>query len=131
VTTPASRAVADETVAERIVGAVLRTGVMAAAVVTAAGGALFLARHGNDPVAYAVFAGEPESLRSLGGIARGAVNLHPEWIIAAGLLLLIATPITRVAVLMGVFVRERDRLYVAISAIVLAVLLVGLFDHGV
>lgn len=118
-TAPRTRAV------ERMVGLVLRGGVLAAATVTCAGGALFLSRHGADPVAYSVFAGEPATLRSIAGIVRGAAELRGEWIIAFGLLLLIATPIARVALLLVVFGREKDRLYVAISGVVLAVLLLG------
>jgi len=121
----------DGTTAERVVGAVLRGGVLAAATVTAAGGALYLARHGGEPVDYGVFNGEPASLRSLTGIVRGAAGLRAEWVISAGLLLLIATPIARVAVLLAVFLRERDRLYMTVSAVVLAVLLMSLFDRGV
>jgi uncharacterized membrane protein len=110
---------------ERMVGVVLRGGVLTAAAVTCAGGVLFLARHGADPVAYSVFGGEPATLRSIAGIVRGALQLRGEWIIALGLLLLIATPIARVALLLVVFARERDGMYVAISAVVLAVLLAG------
>lgn len=122
-------ATAEETAVERIVSFVLRGGVLAAAAVTAAGGAMYLARHGGEPVDYRVFNGEPASLRSFAGIAHGAVGGRSEWIIAAGLLLLIATPIARVAVLLGLFTRERDRLYMTVSAIVLAVLLMSLFDY--
>ena len=129
--TPPAPAVKDETAVERLVSFVLRGGVLAAATVTAAGGALYLARHGSETVGYRVFNGEPESLRTLEGIVRGAMGLRAEWIIAAGLLLLIATPIARVAVLLAVFLRERDRLYVAVSAVVLVILLLSLFDRGV
>jgi len=122
---------ATETAAERLVSGVLRGGVLAAAAITAAGGMLYLARHAGDRVAYGTFNGEPAGLRSLSGIVLGASTFRAEWIIAAGLLLLIATPIARVAVLLAVFARERDRLYVAVSAIVLAVLMMSLLDHGV
>jgi uncharacterized membrane protein len=124
-------ATAEDTAVERLVSVVLRGGVLAAAAVTGAGGALYLARHGGEPVNYAAFNGEPASLRSLAGIVHGAMGGRAEWIIAAGLLLLIATPIARVAVLLTVFIRERDRLYVAVSAVVLAVLLLSLFDRSV
>ena len=128
---PTRHASTDATAVERLVSAVLRVGVAFAAAVTATGGALYLVRHGGDRVDYRVFIGEPASLRSLEGIVRGAVDLKAEWIIAAGLLLLISTPIARVAVLLVLFLRERDRLYVAVSAIVLAVLLLSLFGRGV
>ncbi|MFI5233719.1 MAG: DUF1634 domain-containing protein [Gemmatimonadales bacterium] len=132
-TTPArpDPAAPHDTAVERLVSFVLRGGVIAAAIVTGAGGALYLARHGAERVDYAAFHGEPDSLRSLAGIVRGVAGLRAEWIIAAGLLLLIATPIARVAVLLVVFLRERDRLYVAVSAIVLAVLLMSLLDFSV
>jgi len=130
-TAPDPAIAADDTAVERVVSAVLRGGVIAAAALTAAGGALYLARHGGEPVNYRTFTGEPETLRSLGGIIQGAAALRPEWIIAAGLLVLIATPIARVAVLLVMFVRKRDRLYSAVSALVLAVLLLSLFASGV
>jgi uncharacterized membrane protein len=130
-TTQSGQSSTEDTAVERLVSAVLRGGVLAAATVTAAGGALYLGRHGSDAVDYRVFNGEPESLRTLEGIVRGAVSLRAEWLIAAGLLLLIATPIARVAVLLAVFLHERDRLYVAVSAVVLAILLLSLFDRGV
>lgn len=122
---------AAETAGERIVSAVLRGGVLAAAGFTALGGALYLARHGSERVDYSAFNGEAASLRSMEGIVRGVTAGRAEWVIAAGLLLLIATPITRVAVLVMVFLRERDWLYVAVSTVVLAVLLLSLMDRSV
>jgi uncharacterized membrane protein len=115
---------------ERLVSIVLRGGVISAAAVTASGGAVYLARHSADRLDYRVFNGEPASLRTIQGIVHGAAALHGEWIIALGLLLLIATPIARVAVLLLVFLHERDRLYVAVSVLVLTVLLIGAFDRG-
>jgi uncharacterized membrane protein len=116
---------------ERLVSTVLRGGVVAAAAVTGAGGAVYLTRHGADRVDYSVFKGEPATLRSLEGIVHGAAAFRGEWIIGLGLLLLIATPIARVAVLLFAFFHERDRLYMVVSAVVLAVLLVSVFDSGV
>ncbi len=118
-------------VVARLVGIVLRGGVLAAAAVTVSGGAVYLARHATDRADYRVFNGEPATLRNLAGIVHGAVAFRGEWIIALGLLLLIATPIARVAVLLMVFLRERDHLYVGVSALVLAVLLASAFDIGV
>ncbi len=116
---------------ERLVSVVLRGGVLAAAAVTAVGGAVYLSRHAAEPVNFRVFNGEPATLRTLPGIVHGAAAFRGEWIIALGLLLLIATPVARVAVLLIAFARERDRLYVAVSALVLAVLLVSAFDGRV
>jgi uncharacterized membrane protein len=116
---------------ERMVGIVLRGGVLAAAAVTSVGGAIFLARHAGDPVDFRVFHGEPETLKTLSGIVQGAAAFRGEWVIALGLLILIATPVARVAVLVVAFIRERDRLYVAVSALVLAVLLISALDGSV
>ncbi len=55
----------------------------------------------------------------------GLLMLHPQAIIALGLLLLIATPILRVAVSIVAFALERDRRFVVITALVLAILLLS------
>ena len=47
----------------------------------------------------------------------------PEALILAGLLILIATPVARVVFSLVAFALERDRVYVAITAIVLLALL--------
>lgn len=56
----------------------------------------------------------------------GLLELRPIAITQLGLLLLIATPVTRVAVSVAGFARERDALYVAITLGVLAILLASL-----
>ena len=56
----------------------------------------------------------------------GVLALDPRAVIQLGLLLLIATPIARVAFSLLAFIRQRDRTYVVITAIVLAVLLYSL-----
>jgi uncharacterized membrane protein len=53
------------------------------------------------------------------------VALQPLALSQAGLLLLIATPVVRVAVTAVGFLAEHDRLYAAISVVVLVMLLVG------
>jgi len=47
--------------------------------------------------------------------------------VAFGLLVLIATPVTRVAVSIVAFIRMRDRRYVVITTVVLALLLLSFF----
>ena len=61
----------------------------------------------------------------LGSILSQAVSLQPFAIIDLGLLLLIAIPALRVATSIILFAIKKDRLYVVITAIVLAVLLVS------
>jgi len=101
---------------------ILRAGVLLSAAVVASGGAVFLISHGFELPAYHVFRGEPGSLRSIRGILDDARRLHGRGLIQLGLLLLIATPIARVVFSVLGFVRQRDWLYVGITAIVLGLL---------
>jgi uncharacterized membrane protein len=116
---------------EQLVGRLLQIGVAIAAAVVLAGGAMLLARHGHEVPVYTPFRGEPEGVRTLGGIVRGARALDARAVIQLGLVLLIATPILRVAFTWVAFLLQRDKLYVAMTTIVLALLLYGLFSGQV
>jgi uncharacterized membrane protein len=107
---------------------VLRAGVLLAARVVAAGGAMFVLAHGAEPPQYRVFRGEPASLRSVHAIVVEAMRLRAEGIVQLGLLLLIATPIARVVFSVIGFVKQRDWLYVGITAAVLALLTYSLLS---
>jgi uncharacterized membrane protein len=111
---------------ENVVGNLLRTGVLLSAVVVFCGAMVYLIRHGSSPADYRVFQGEPSDLRSVTGILRNAVALHGRGIIQLGLLLLIATPVARVAFAIWGFAAERDRMYVVFTVIVFAVLVFSL-----
>lgn len=123
------RAWTDERV-ERVIGALLRWGVILAAAVILAGGAMYLARHGSTIPDYRVFRGEPSDLRNVSGIVTGAVSWHSRGLIQLGLLLLIAVPVARVAFSVVAFALQRDRTYVVVTLIVLAVLLYGMTRAG-
>ena len=112
---------------EGVLGNVLRWGVVASAVVVAAGAVIFLLRHGSEAPAYHVFRGEPSDLRTVSGIAAAARNGHGRGLVQLGLLLLIATPVSRVALSVLVFALKGDRRYVLITLAVLTVLLYSLF----
>jgi uncharacterized membrane protein len=114
---------------EQVIGRLLQIGVLLAALVVLVGGALILAQHGGTATSYAVFQGEPEFLRSIGSIVRGAFALNSLALTQLGLLLLIATPIVRVAFTLGAFALQRDRTYVVVTTIVLVLLLYG-FLYG-
>ena len=111
---------------EDIVANLLRIGVMMSAGVVLLGAIVYLARHGWEPVDYGKFRGEPSELRTIRGILRNASDWHGRGIIQLGLLMLIATPVARVAFAVFGFAAERDRMYVAFTLIVLAVLLYSL-----
>lgn len=114
---------------ERMVSVLLRTGVTISGAVVLVGGVLYLVRHGYERVDYRVFHSQPAIDSRLPQIVAGVVGLRSRSIIQLGVLLLIATPIARVAVSLVGFALERDRTYVLITAIVLAVLLFSLI-HG-
>jgi uncharacterized membrane protein len=68
----------------------------------------------------------PDGLDSVHGVVGGALELRSRWVVQLGLLLLIATPIARVGLSLAAFARQRDGTYVAITALVLALLLFSL-----
>jgi uncharacterized membrane protein len=111
---------------EQTIGTLLRAGVLLSAAVVTAGGVAFLARHGGDRSDHRTFHGEPAELRGPVGVASDALAGDSRGLIQLGLLLLIATPVARVAFSVYAFARQRDRTYVAICLVVLAVLLYSL-----
>ncbi|HUK24474.1 MAG TPA: DUF1634 domain-containing protein [Terriglobales bacterium] len=115
---------------EDIVGTLLRIGVSFSALVVVIGALIYLLHHGAAPADYRVFRGEPAELRTIGGIVREAFTLQGRAVIQLGLLLLISTPVARVAFSVFGFAEERDRMYVGFTLIVLAVLLYSLIGSG-
>ena len=113
---------------ERSVSVLLRAGVLIAGVVTLAGGAIFLLRHWSDRVEYQTFHSQPRIDRILPEIVAGALHLRARSVIQLGMLLLIATPVARVAFSLYGFALERDRNFIVITAFVLAILLYSLIS---
>lgn len=111
---------------EHIIGNLLRIGVLIAATVTLIGGVLYLMQSGYHRPDYRVFAGASSPLRSLAAIAHGVAAGQAEALIQLGIVLLIATPIARVALTVVAFAMRRDRLYVVVSTLVLVLLAYGL-----
>jgi uncharacterized membrane protein len=114
---------------EIIIGGMLRTGVVLSSALVAGGGIWYLWQSGAETPQYGVFRGEPETLRSISGIVRGAAALDPKCWIQLGLLLLIATPVARVLFSIAAFAAQRDRTYVAVTALVAAILLFSLLGE--
>jgi uncharacterized membrane protein len=115
---------------EQLIGNLLRVGVMLAAGVVLVGAVVFLVRNANIQPDYHAFRGEPGDLENIPGILHSAFNLRGRGIIQLGLLLLIATPIARVAFAAVAFALERDRLYVYATLTVLAILIFSLSGHA-
>lgn len=103
-----------------VIGWILQGGVLISAAVICIGIILLLVHpgHGSSQQLF-VF---PHTLSEVGS---GLLVLHPQAFIALGLLLLIATPVVRVAASIFAFALEHDRRYVAITLVVLTILLVS------
>jgi uncharacterized membrane protein len=116
---------------DEVMGLVLRTGVILAAVIVLAGGIVYLMRHPGAVRDYQVFQGEPTEYKAVSAIAREAAALKGRGLIQLGLLVLIATPIARVVFSLLAFLWQRDWTYVMVTAIVLGLLVYSLFGaHG-
>lgn len=113
---------------EQMIGSLLRGGVILSAAVVLLGGVLYLAHYGMNQPNYQVFQGEPSDLRTFSGILTDALSLRRRGLIQFGLLLLIATPIVRVASTAFAFARQGDRTYLVITLVVLAILLFSLMN---
>lgn len=114
-----------EKLAANIISWVLRGGVILSASIILIGFLMVPLRPGGLSVQR--FLSFPQTL---GQVWAGLLTLHPQAIITLGLLLLIVTPIMRVAVSIVVFALEGDRRFVVITVLVLAILLLSNFLPG-
>lgn len=110
-----------------IIGNLLRWGVLLATVVVAIGGAIYLYRHGSELPDYGTFHGQPRTFRTISGITGGVLEGRGRAIIQLGILILIATPVVRVAFSIIGYLVEKDYLYTAITALVLGIILFSMF----
>jgi uncharacterized membrane protein YfcA/uncharacterized membrane protein len=108
-----------------MIGLVLQGGVLLSAMVILIG--LLLESLKPDKFA-------PQKLQifpqTFGQVWTGLLAFHPQAVITLGLLLLIATPVVRVAVSILAFAVERDLRYVVITTLVLLILLFSIFYVG-
>lgn len=116
---------------ERLIGNLLRAGVLIAAAVVLVSGVWYLWSFGGSVPEYTVFRSEPARLRSVSGVVSSLGTLDCRVSIQLGILLLIATPVARVAFAAFGFYAEGDRTYVLVSVIVLAILVFSLSGYGV
>lgn len=116
---------------ELLISSILRVGVVASLVIIVFGMALSLKHHPayftSPSMLKQVTTPGREVPHSLREVLVGSLALRGEALIAAGLLLLIATPVTRVAVAIFIFLFERDWAFVATTAFVLGMLILSFF----
>ncbi len=120
----------DDAKMEYVMGRLLQVGVLLAATVVLAGGVMYVIAHAGAQSNYRVFVASPVVLRHPNALLNAILRGDASAIILLGILLLVATPICRVIFAVVGFAIERDRLYVAISLIVLTVLLFGMLRGG-
>jgi len=116
---------------ELVISQTLRLGVALSLAIIALGLCLTFVRHPD----YAFSHRALPRLTSIGatfphtlsGLAFGLKTLRGQSVVVLGLLLLIATPVMRVAVSIVAFAQQRDRIFVAITSTVLALLLFSFY----
>jgi uncharacterized membrane protein len=106
---------------ELLISAILRGGVLLSGGVTLLGLLLLFV---HNPGASARLA-KMQFPHTPGAVLTGIAHGDPLAVIMLGLLLLIATPVSRIAVSILAFAVEKDWRYVAITAVVLAILLIS------
>ncbi|HEX9459726.1 MAG TPA: DUF1634 domain-containing protein [Thermoanaerobaculia bacterium] len=114
---------------DRLIVHVLRGGVTVSVIIVLAGLIITFVHHReyfrSRPALDALTNPGASYPSTIGSVVEGVRKGRGQAIATLGLLLLIATPVARVAVSIAVFVIERDRLYVVITAVVLALLLLS------
>lgn len=103
---------------ELLISKFLRVGVLISASFVLVGLTMFLF------TGYSGYSGE-NFPTSISAVLHGLISLKPYGIISFGLILLILTPVFRVAVSIIVFMKSKDYLYVKITSLVLFILVLS------
>lgn len=116
-----------------IIGKLLRLGVVISCAITVIGGIIYLFQHQGPFTGYKavlgdndIFEGAPLYLRELSTIIPQVFNFDGAAIIQIGVIALIATPILRVFFSLITYIIEKDKLYIVITLIVLAIIFVNM-----
>jgi uncharacterized membrane protein len=115
---------------DRTISGLLRFGLLVSGLVVVAGGLIFLLRHGGETASYQIFRSEPPGYREIPSILAESARFRGRGLIMAGLIVLMATPVARVAFSVLAFIRQRDGIYVAATLLVLGILLFSVFWLG-
>ena len=118
----------DDEQMRKVLGTLLRVGVLTSASVVILGAILFFIQHPGETIDFKIFKSEPSRLRHVHTILIEAIQLKGRSVIQFGLLLLIATPVARVLFSLIGFIIERDNIYIFITSIVLVILCCSLFS---
>lgn len=108
---------------EDMIARVLRWGTLASVAMVVAGTAVAF----GVGAGWGLTPGGDAPAPGLGSILYGLASGSGADLVRAGLLLLIATPVLRVALTLLLFAARRERIWVALSALVLSVLVLSWF----
>lgn len=116
---------------QSLIALTLRVGVTLACAVAFIGGVIYLSQHGGEPMrnyshfSYDALPAGFESYTTLSGILAGVCSFTATGWIQLGVLILLLTPIMRVALSLVDFLRQRDWLYATITATVLSIIILN------
>lgn len=117
---------------QSVVSVTLRSGVLFASVIGIVGGLLFLATYGSETVNFSSFDGTASPYVSLSSISRAlGAGGQVEYlaVVQIGVIVLLLTPIVRVALSIVGFTLAGDKTYVAITTVVLLTLIASIALH--
>ena len=111
---------------ELLISNLLRTGVITSISLVVIGTVLMFIRHpeflSSPDELQALTQAKPHVAHSVRDIIVGVLGIHGQALISVGLLVLIATPVMRVAVSIVAFIYQGDRVFTMITSVVLILL---------
>jgi uncharacterized membrane protein len=119
---------------ELLISQLLRGGVMLSMSLVAMGMGLTFFHHPDyfsSSDALQRLTSPDNTVHRLPDVFEGVLAVRGQSFVMAGLLVMISVPVLRVALSLGVFRLQKDRVFVAITAGVLALLMVSFFVGGV
>ena len=114
-----------------LIGLVLRVGVLVSLCIVIFGGVIYLIHEGSRVEHYDIFKKGTNTIGPANGYLEHIYGLNGRTIIQTGLILLIATPILRVAFSAIAFFKEKDYLYTGITLLVLVIILTSMLTGRV
>ncbi|WP_119790233.1 DUF1634 domain-containing protein [Flavobacterium anhuiense] len=118
---------------QTIIGNLLRYGVWISLSVAFIGGIVYLIHNGSQIEDYSVFKENDRNIfEVIAAVYNGAIQGNGESLIFTGIILLFLTPVLRVLLSLFSFLLEKDYLYVGITLIVIAIIIISIsfgFSH--
>lgn len=110
-----------------VIGNIMRWGVIVSLSLTFLGGVIYLLAHPNEIISYKEFVEADYSIAEIfSKTFSGVLSFDGEALIIFGILLLFATPVIRVLFSLIGFILEKDKLYILITLIVLAIIFISI-----